>query len=141
MTKSSDTTKLARQYQQIFNRVSSQLHTLRCIDLSLWFGGPVLLWRVSTTHRELLRADPAGKGSFVAHVNKWRCYGCPAWRSFMEPFFDSCGIMRDVVISIMATLAEQERIAISERTKAGLQRAKRAGRTLGRRPVEVDPAC
>jgi len=49
--------------------------------------------------------------------------------------------MRDVVISIMATLAEQERIAISERTKAGLQRAKRAGRTLGRRPVEVDPAC
>ena len=59
----------------------------------------------------------------------------------MEPFFDSCGIMRDVVISIMATLAEQERIAISERTKAGLQRAKRAGRILGRRPVEVDPAC
>lgn len=29
------------------------------------------------------------------------------WRSFQEPFFDSCGIMRDVVISIMATLAEQ----------------------------------
>jgi len=27
-------------------------------------------------------------------------------------------MMRDVVISIMATLAEQERISISERTKA-----------------------
>jgi putative DNA-invertase from lambdoid prophage Rac len=46
--------------------------------------------------------------------------------------------MHDLVISIMATLAEQERITISERTKAGLQRAKRAGRTLGRRAVDVD---
>jgi len=36
-----------------------------------------------------------------------------AWRSYMEPFFDSCGMMRDVVIGIMATLAEQERISIS----------------------------
>jgi DNA invertase Pin-like site-specific DNA recombinase len=39
--------------------------------------------------------------------------------------------MRDVVISIMATLAEQERISISERTKAGLARAKRSGKVLG----------
>lgn len=49
------------------------------------------------------------------------------WRSFQEPFFDSCGMMRDVVISIMATLAEQERITISERTKAGLARTRKAG--------------
>ena len=47
-------------------------------------------------------------------------------------------MMRDVVISIMATLAEQERISISERTKAGLQRARRAGKQLGRRAVQVD---
>jgi putative DNA-invertase from lambdoid prophage Rac len=46
--------------------------------------------------------------------------------------------MRDVVISIMATLAEQERISISERTKAGLARAKRAGKVLGRAPYTVD---
>ena len=44
--------------------------------------------------------------------------------------------MRD--ISTMATLAEQERIAISERTKAALQRARRAERKLGRKAVEVD---
>jgi putative DNA-invertase from lambdoid prophage Rac len=50
----------------------------------------------------------------------------------------SCGIMRDVVISIMATLAEQERISISDSTKAGLQRARRAGKKLGRRAVAVD---
>jgi hypothetical protein len=28
----------------------------------------------------------------------------------MERFFDSCGIMKDVVLALMATLAEQERI-------------------------------
>jgi hypothetical protein len=89
-----------------------------------------------TAHGELLRSDLAGEGSFIAPVNKCSCYSCLARRSFMEPFFDSCGIMRDVVISIMARLAEQERIAISERTKTGLQRAKRAGRTLGRRAVQ-----
>jgi hypothetical protein len=50
----------------------------------------------------------------------------------------SCGIMRDVIISIMATLAEQERISISDSTKAGLQRARRAGKKLGRRAVAVD---
>ena len=69
------------------------------------------------------------------HLTRLDSYGV-AWRSFMEPFFDSCGIMRDVVISIMATLAEQARLAISERSKAGLQRAKRAGRKLGRRAVK-----
>jgi DNA invertase Pin-like site-specific DNA recombinase len=38
----------------------------------------------------------------------------------------------------MATLAKQERLRISERTKAGLQRAKRAGKVLGRPRVEVN---
>ena len=33
---------------------------------------------------------------------------------------------KDVVVSLMATLAKQERLRISERTKAGLQRARRA---------------
>jgi DNA invertase Pin-like site-specific DNA recombinase len=63
-----------------------------------------------------------------------------AWRSFQEPYFDSCGMMRDVVISIMATLAEQERLTISERTKAGLARTRKAGTRLGRRPAQVDMA-
>ncbi len=46
----------------------------------------------------------------------------------------------DLVISIAATLAQQERINISERTLAGLQRARKAGKTLGRRAVLVDVA-
>jgi DNA invertase Pin-like site-specific DNA recombinase len=90
----------------------------------------LLFWKLDRLSREGVRTT-------LVHLTRLDSYGV-AWRSFMEPFFDSCGIMRDVVISMMATLAEQERIAISERTKAGLQRAKRAGRTLGRRALEVD---
>ena len=48
--------------------------------------------------------------------------------------------MKEVVLSIMACMAQQERIAISERTKAGLARAVKAGKTLGRRAVVVDVA-
>src|SRR5204863_4137196 len=41
------------------------------------------------------------------------------------------------VISVMATLAKQERVRISERTKAGLERSHREAETLGRPKVEV----
>jgi hypothetical protein len=54
------------------------------------------------------------------------------WRSYQESYFDSCGPFKDVVVSLMATLAKHERLRISERTKAGLQRAVRAGKVLGR---------
>ena len=45
-----------------------------------------------------------------------------------------------IVLSVLSAVAQQERVTLSERTKAGRQRAKRAGRTLGRRAVEVDLA-
>jgi len=61
-----------------------------------------------------------------------------AWRSYQEPWFDSCGPFKDAVISIMATLAEQERISISERTKAGLRSALRKGKKLGRPMADLD---
>ena len=51
---------------------------------------------------------------------------------------DSCGPFKDVVISLMATLAKQERIRISERTIAGLNRARRQGKTLGRPQIVTD---
>ena len=41
------------------------------------------------------------------------------------------------VIAIMATLAKQERVKRSERTKAGLARVKAAGKRLGR-PISLN---
>jgi DNA invertase Pin-like site-specific DNA recombinase len=49
-----------------------------------------------------------------------------------------CGIFRDAVISIAATLAKQERLKISERTVAGLERACKQGRVGGRPKLVLD---
>ena len=48
------------------------------------------------------------------------------------------GIFKDAVLSIQATIAKQERIRLSERTIAGLEKARRAGRGGGRPRVVVD---
>jgi DNA invertase Pin-like site-specific DNA recombinase len=52
------------------------------------------------------------------------------WRSFTDCYLDSTGTFRDAIISILATLAKQERIRLSERTKAGLERARKQGGRL-----------
>jgi DNA invertase Pin-like site-specific DNA recombinase len=58
------------------------------------------------------------------------------WRSLTETWIDSAGPFREVIISLLASLARQERIRISERVRAGLSRAKaegtRSGRPIGR---------
>jgi DNA invertase Pin-like site-specific DNA recombinase len=58
------------------------------------------------------------------------------WRSLTETWIDSAGPFRDAIIGFLASLAKQERIRISERTRAGLDRARekgtRSGRPIGR---------
>jgi putative DNA-invertase from lambdoid prophage Rac len=54
------------------------------------------------------------------------------WHSYTEEYLSSLGAFADVVISILSTLAKQERIRISERTKAGLARAQKEGKAIGR---------
>lgn len=58
------------------------------------------------------------------------------WHSYTEEYISSLGIFSDAIISLMACLAKQERIRISERTKAGLARVKAKGKVLGR-PTDV----
>lgn len=54
------------------------------------------------------------------------------WHSYQDAYLSSVGEFKDVVISIMSTLAKIERQKISERTKAGLERAKLKGKKPGR---------
>jgi DNA invertase Pin-like site-specific DNA recombinase len=64
------------------------------------------------------------------------------WRSLTEPWIDSAGPSRDVIISLLASLAKQERIRTSERVRAGLARARQQGTRSGRpigRPRAVFP--
>src|SRR5262249_33143902 len=58
--------------------------------------------------------------------------------SFTESYLDSCGIFRDAVLSILATIARQERIRLRERTVAGLDRARKEGRVGGRPRLVLD---
>jgi DNA invertase Pin-like site-specific DNA recombinase len=92
----------------------------------------VLFWKLDRFSREGVRKT-------LRHLQQLDDWGV-GWRSFQEPYFDSCGVFKDVVISIAATLAESERNMISERTKAGLARTRKAGTRLGRRPAQVDMA-
>lgn len=59
------------------------------------------------------------------------------YKSFTEPYLDSCGTFKDVVISLLATMAKQERIRMGERVRAGIAQARRAGKRLGRPPLAV----
>ena len=57
------------------------------------------------------------------------------WHSYEDKYLSSMGEFKDIVISILATLAKIEREKISNRTKAGLERAKAQGKSLGRRSI------
>ena len=89
----------------------------------------VLFWALDRLSRE-------GVLETLQHLNRLTSYGV-GFRSYTEQFFDSCGIFKDAVIAIMATLAKQERVKRSERTKAGLARVKAAGKALGRPRLSV----
>jgi len=50
------------------------------------------------------------------------------WASYQEAYFKSLGPFKDIVLSILATVARMERQKISDRTKAGLRMAKNVGK-------------
>jgi DNA invertase Pin-like site-specific DNA recombinase len=92
----------------------------------------VLFWSLDRFSRE-------GVLETLNHLQRLSSYGV-GYRSFTEQYLDSCGIFKDAVLSILATIAKQERIRLSERTIAGLEKAKRAGRIGGRPRVVVNRA-
>jgi len=92
----------------------------------------LLFWSLDRLSRE-------GTVVTLNHLQRLTGYGV-VYRSFTEQFLDSTGIFRDAVIGILAAVAKQERVRLSERTIAGLQRAKAQGRVGGRRKAEdADP--
>lgn len=60
------------------------------------------------------------------------------YHSYQDPYISTAGQWKDVIISVMSTLAKLERERISERTKAGLQRAKANGKKIGRSSIPDD---
>ena len=81
------------------------------------------------------RLTRKGTLATLKYLELLETYGV-GWRSHTEPWIDSAGPFRVVIISLLASLAKQERVRISERVRAGLTRAKqygtRSGRSIGR---------
>jgi DNA invertase Pin-like site-specific DNA recombinase len=88
----------------------------------------VLFWSLDRLTRE---------GTFKTH-----CYlrqlsdAGIKFKSFTEQYVDSLGVFGDAIIGLLAAMAQQERIRISDRTKAGIARAKAQGKTWKR---GIDP--
>jgi DNA invertase Pin-like site-specific DNA recombinase len=92
----------------------------------------VLFWSLDRLSRE-------GTVQTLNHLERLTSYGVN-YRSFTEQYLDSTGIFKEAVIGILAAVAKQERVRLSERTIAGLQRAKAQGRVGGRPKAEdVEP--
>src|SRR5689334_17827371 len=90
----------------------------------------VLFWALDRFSRE-------GTLKTLEYLQRLDIYGV-GWKSFTEQYLDSTGMFRDAVIAILATIAKQEHARLSERVVAGLRRAKREGKVLGRKRIIID---
>jgi DNA invertase Pin-like site-specific DNA recombinase len=81
------------------------------------------------------RITRLGAGHAHAFFDRLDAYGV-AYKSLNDPWLDSnIPMVRDILISVMATFAKNERETLISRTQAGLARARAEGKVLGR------PAC
>jgi DNA invertase Pin-like site-specific DNA recombinase len=86
----------------------------------------LLVWSLDRFSRE-------GMTAAVVHLQRLSSHGV-AFRSFSEEHLSTENeLVRNILLAVLASLAELERKKISERTKAGLERARANGKILGRR--------
>ena len=87
----------------------------------------VLFWSLDRFSRE-------GVLETLQHLQRLTSFGV-AFKSYTEQYLDGTGLFRDAIIGILAALAHQERVRLSERVVAGLERARAEGRVGGRPKV------
>jgi DNA invertase Pin-like site-specific DNA recombinase len=85
----------------------------------------LLVWSLDRFSRE-------GMAATVAHMQRLTSHGV-AFRSFTEEHLSTENeLVQNILLAVLASLAKLEREKISQRTKAGLERARARGKTLGR---------
>lgn len=90
----------------------------------------LLIWALDRLSRE-------GIAKMLGYLEQLNGYGIRVL-SHQEPWLDTSGPIADLLLAIFAWVAQQERERIRERVKAGLERAKLSGKTLGRPQVSFD---
>lgn len=83
----------------------------------------VLFWSPDHFSRE-------GALLILQYLNQLESYGAGC-KALTEQYLDSTGLFKEAVISILATLAKQERVRLSERTKARMARRVAQGAKMG----------
>lgn len=107
-----------------------------------------VMWRDAEAHRwdclvfwSLDRLTREGSLPTLLYLNRLSASGIK-YKSYSEPYIDSVGPFGDAIVALLGAIAKQERLRMSERTKAGLERARirlaRQGRTLGRPRKSID---
>jgi DNA invertase Pin-like site-specific DNA recombinase len=91
----------------------------------------VLFWDMS-------RFSRAGMEFTIQKLSELRNLGI-LWHSYQEQFLSTADpFTRDIILAVFTSVAKMEREKISQRTMAGLARAKARGTKLGRRSVITD---
>jgi len=83
----------------------------------------VLIWRIDHAFRSVLDA--------ATTLERLRAWGV-GLRSYAEPWLDTTSPFGEALYYITAAYAQLERGILAERVRAGMERARRQGRRLGR---------
>ena len=87
----------------------------------------LLVWSLDRFSRE-------GMAATIGHLQRLSSHGV-GFRSFTEEHLSTENeLVRNILLATLASLAKLEREKISQRTKAGLERARAMGKRLGRTP-------
>jgi DNA invertase Pin-like site-specific DNA recombinase len=88
----------------------------------------VVVWAIDRLHRSM-----QGAINDVLELDRLGVFVL----SVRESWLDTSGPVRPLLVAIFGWVAEQERDRLIERTKAGLERARREGKRLGRPPCSM----
>lgn len=90
----------------------------------------VLVWRIDRAFRSVLDAAQT-----LERLRAWKV----GLRSYQEPWLDTTSPFGEALYYITVAYAQLERGILAERTKAGMDRARRQGKHVGRPPVTARP--
>ncbi|HLJ58380.1 MAG TPA: recombinase family protein [bacterium] len=85
----------------------------------------ILVWKLDRAFRSV-----AHMASTVEQLRRWGV----GLRSYSEPWLDTSGSspVADLMLNILASFAQFEKALIAERVRAGMDRARKQGKRLGR---------